>query len=878
MGMAGADCDNRRMPSATPSAEPARRWADVAQLFERLLPLSAAERERLLADGALETSLAAEVRSLLAHADQHDESFLAEPAAAPAALLGQRLGAWRVVSRLGAGGMGEVWLAERVDGAYEGRSALKVLKRGMDSDAVLARFAREQRLLARLSHPNIARLIDAGRTGDGLPYFVMEHVSGRPIDQACAGLPEAARLGLFLQLADAVAHAHSHLLVHRDLKPGNVLVTGDGQVKLLDFGIAKALQAEEDAAGTELTQLGLRPFTPLYASPEQVRGEPLSTATDVYSLGVLLYLMLTGERPYGRGATGVTDAARAVLEEEPRRPAAAPGDLGNIVLKALEKSIERRYASVDALAADLRAYQAGYPVSARPASTWYLLRKLVARNRAAAVLAGLAAASLIGGMAATTWQMQRADRARAVAERRFTEVRQLANQLVFRYHDQIRNLPGAVAVRQALLDDAARYLDELAAESAEDPALARELAETYHRLSLLQGEIFSPSQERVLVALVNAEKATALAAGFVHRSDAQLPAVNTVVDMWLNRATIEARLGRMAASVESLRQAGAVAEAARARAPDDLEVISRLATLEGRIALALGAHLGQANLGRVTEAGAHWDRAVELFDGLVRREPASHEWVHQLAWGWIGRTNWLLLMGHFDQATAAGRRAVELRDRAAAMSPGDAHLAHQRAAARNNLASALALGGEHVQALRLQDDALIIVAQSLKVDPHNKAALRDRALIGLSRVRPLVGLGRRDDALAQVHATLAALPASTILPDDFYLARWRAEALVWLARLQREVDPAAAAAAAREAIAQLQGLVGEDHAARRWATAQALTELAQAERGVGANAAATEAAREALRLWGDAAPGYFASQQRIAAELSLCSNECGSSR
>ena len=869
------------MTHATPPAEPTRAWAAVAELFERLLPLPEAERERQLADPGVAPAVAAEVRSLLAHAAQHGEDFLAEPAAPPPpSLLGQRLGAWRIVERLGAGGMGEVWLAERVDGAYEGKAAIKVLKRGMDSDAVLARFAREQQLLARLSHPNIARLIDAGCTAEGLPYFVMEHVAGRPIDQACAGQPESARLALFLQLADAVAHAHSHLLVHRDLKPGNALVTDQGQVKLLDFGIAKALQAGDEAEGAgDLTQLGPRPFTPLYASPEQVRGELLSTATDVYSLGVLLYVMLTGERPYGRDVTGPTDAARAVLDEEPRRPQSIAGsDLCTIVLKALEKPIERRYPSVAELAADVRAYTAGFPVSARPASTWYLLRKLVARNRAAAVLAGLAAASLVGGLAATTWQMQRADRERAAAERRFAEVRQLANQLVFRYHDQIRNLPGAVGVRQALLDDAARYLDALADESGADPALARELAETYHRLSLLQGEIFSPSQERVLVALANAGKATALADTYVARPDAALASVNTAADMWLNRATIEARLGRLTASLESLRRAGTLAEAARARAPDDLQVISRLATLEGRIALALGAHVGQASLGRIDEARVHWDRAVAHFDELVRREPGNVEWVHELAWGWVGLVNWSLLAGRFDEAVQAGRRAVELRDRAAAMKPGDAHLAHQRAAARNNLASALALSGEHAQALRLQDEAIAIVDRSLAADPQNKAAQRDRSLIGLSRARPLAGLGRRDDALAEVRAALAALPPSAILPDDFYLARWRAEALVWLARLQRADDPAAAQAAAREAIAQMQGLSGEDHAARRWALAQGYAELALAQRSAGAGAEAAVSAREALRLWGDDPPGYFGPLRSAVVEVSRCAEDCGVGR
>ena len=374
-------------------------WAQVRALFESALPLDAAAREALLADPGLEPGQAAEVRSLLQFVDETRVGLLGQGAAALAAPLpddagtdrvGQRLGAWRVVEPLGRGGMGEVWLAERADGAYAGQAAIKVVRAGRSSASVLARFAVEQQALARLSHPHIAHLLDAGRTADGQPYFVMERVSGRPIDAACEGRPLPERLGLFLQLTDAVAHAHQQLLVHRDLKPSNVLVTEAGQVKLLDFGIAKALDAstpEVAAAETEtsdeatLTRAGERPFSPRYASPEQVRGEAVGTATDVYSLGVLLYVMLTGVSPYGRSASTPADAARSVLDETPTRPSRLPpdlvgpdweamrqrlrGDLDSILLKALAKQPEARYASVDALAADVRAYLDKRPVSAR---------------------------------------------------------------------------------------------------------------------------------------------------------------------------------------------------------------------------------------------------------------------------------------------------------------------------------------------------------------------------------------------------------------------------------------------------------------------------------------------------------------------------------
>ena len=304
-----------------------------------------------------------------------------------AAQAGQRVGAWRLLGLLGRGGMGEVWLAERDDGAWRGEAAVKLLREELAGHDVMARFALERQALARLSHPHIARLLDAGHTPEGRPYVVMERVRGQPIDRACEGRSLAERLALFLQLADAVAHAHRKLLLHRDLKPSNVLVDEAGDVKLLDFGIAKALAGDAGPGFTglsrtasEATRLGQRAFSPHYASPEHLRGEPVGVASDVFSLGVLLSEVLTGRRPHGEGAASALAAAHAVLEDapsppsalfEPGRPAtqgltrqALLGDIDAIVLRALEKLPERRYASVEALAADLQAHLAGAPVVA----------------------------------------------------------------------------------------------------------------------------------------------------------------------------------------------------------------------------------------------------------------------------------------------------------------------------------------------------------------------------------------------------------------------------------------------------------------------------------------------------------------------------------
>ncbi len=546
---------------------PAARWADIKALFDATVDLPLVARQPLIGASRLAPEALAELRSLLAHHDEvaQGQVFMAVNAAqalaeapAQAAHVGQRLGAWEVVRAIGAGGMGEVFEARRADGSYEGRAAVKLLKRGMDSAAVLRRFALERQALARLSHPHIARLLDAGASDQGLPYFVLEYVDGRAIDQAMPGLALRERLRLFLQLADAVAHAHRNLLVHRDLKPSNVLVDAHGQVKLLDFGIAKALDPFEGSEGNDggTTVGGQRPYTPNYASPEQVRGEPVSTATDIYSLGVLLYQMLTGTRPTGRNAASPADAARSVLEDEPTRPSrlsareavdpqwvktrkSLEGDLDNILLKSLEKTPERHYASVDAMVADVSAFLQGRPVSARAASPRYLLSKFVARNRAAVWTGAVGALGLATALGATLLQGRLAaalgvallavasvlallqarraatardaatlasDEARAQLDR----VKRITTELVFRYGDTVTHMPGGAQAQEAMLRNIVTLL-EPTVQGSDDLDLLATMASVLGRLAEIQGNSAVAARERADEATATAERALALA-------------------------------------------------------------------------------------------------------------------------------------------------------------------------------------------------------------------------------------------------------------------------------------------------------------------------------------------------------------------------------
>jgi len=552
--------------TATPP--PPADWAHVKRLFAEVLDRPAEEREAVIAAADVDDAVRDEVRSLLRieQAATSGHAFLNAPAAAmllaPESRLGARLGPWQITRMLGAGGMGEVFEARRADGSYEGRAAVKLLKRGMDSTAVLGRFAQERQSLARLNHPHIATLLDAGLSADGLPYFVMEYVDGQPIDIAARGLPVERRLALFLQLADAVSFSHRNLLVHRDLKPGNVLVTAEGEVKLLDFGIAKAL----DPAGSEaadLTQGQQRPFTPNYASPEQVRGEAVSTSTDIYSLGVLLYQLLTGVRPTGRDATSPADAAQSVLDETPTRPSSLPaaisddpswlatrkrlaGDLDNVLLKALEKPVERRYASVDAMAADIRASLAGFPVSARPPTWRYVGAKFVARHRAPVAAAMLASLALVVGAGVAAWQAHEARQARDEARQRLADVRGVTHELVFRFGDGIAYLPGGMAIKEELLEGTLAQLKKLTGAAGNDALVVADVASLHARLAELQGSDGAASTGHNERAAAHADEAIALGAKAWPERKADRPFAN-----WLARAyMIEAKLQRSAGHPE----------------------------------------------------------------------------------------------------------------------------------------------------------------------------------------------------------------------------------------------------------------------------------------------------------------------------------------
>lgn len=570
-------------PALTPE-----RWRHLQPLLAEALQHPAPQRAAMLRERCGgDTDLLADALTLLAHEDVLPERL---PASAFAVLCdadadvsaeswrGRRIGPFIVEDLLGSGGSSSVYRARRADD-FEQIVALKLL-RGHDH-ASLRRFERERGILASLNHPHIARLYDAGSTSDGTPYLVLEFVEGRTWDrwlgEEMPGLRR--RIEQFLLVCDAVEHAHRRLLVHRDIKPANVLVDANGVPRLLDFGIAALL----DAGDSTVTREGGTALTPAYAAPEQLRGEPVTTATDVYALGLVLYETLTGRHPFRRPGDSEHELLRAITTRDAPRPsqqAAGPGapraadlrgDLDNVVLTAIEREPARRYGSVQELSADLRAWLAGRPVSARPQTFAYLARKFIARHRAAVAIAVTAAIALVSASAIALGQARIALKERERAQQRLADVRRFANSLLFDYHEGIQKLAGSLPMQERLVRDGIDYLERLRADAGSDADLWREIAAGYFKVGDLQGNPYGAN----LGDFTGAAQSYARAEAALAQAEAQGETAATRVwraRLLTRRAYLHYQDTELDLARERTREALQRFEALLAASPDDLDV------------------------------------------------------------------------------------------------------------------------------------------------------------------------------------------------------------------------------------------------------------------------------------------------------------------
>ncbi len=763
----------------------------LTNLLDQALDTPAEKRDAFL-DAACrdDLQLRRELESLIASLEA-DPEFIEKPLFSGSAaealsfdsepMAGKLIGKYRIVREIGHGGMGSVYLAERADEEYRSQVALKIVRKGLHSNFAMRRFLYERQTLAALHHPNIAALLDGGTTKDGLPYLVMEYVEGEPIDLYCdrQQLPVGERLKLFREVCAAVHYSHQSLIIHRDLKPANLMVTAEGRVKLLDFGIAKILNREIKHT-LQQTETAVRLMTPEYASPEQVRGGKITTASDVYSLGVILYELLTGHRPYRIRSWLPSDIEKAICESEPIKPSTAimrseeipaadggarvitpesvsalrsepapklrrhlSGDLDTIVLTALRKEPERRYASVNALSEDIRRYLEGLPVAARPDTFGYRFGKFARRHKAGVAAVAFILISLAAGLIATIWQARRAEAQQAKAERRFNDVRKLANSYLFEFHDAIIDLPGSTEARGLVAQRALEYLDSLAKEAADDPALQSELAAAYLKVGDVQGRPGHASLGDRTSALASYQKSLAIFDKLSVRDSATLKQMATLL---IRMGDTQQSLSSMD-SLSSYRRALQTAQSAP-------EICQReIAVSHQRIAQML------ARTGDLNQAMQHLQPSVQMFEaiaaGLNSDDPAV--WREAQRDLFIANIRYGDLLLASDDANAARdkyRRALEASKAIAKSEPSNPRFQRELAAAYDKVGNALSALNDKTGALVNYREALRLREPLAKADLKSADNQRDLSISYDKIGGILASAGDTMEAIASFKAAL----------------------------------------------------------------------------------------------------------------------------
>lgn len=705
---------------------------------------------------------------LLAHQVDANEDPLEQCAADAAAHLrfdsgldggeriGTRIGAYRIVREIGHGGMGSVYLATRDDEEYRQEVAIKLIKTGLGGEAMRRRFRNEMQILAELNHPNIARLFDGGQTADQVPYLVLEYVEGSPINEYCAEreVSTEQRLKLFSTVCSAVQYAHQHLVVHRDIKPGNILVTNEGVPKLVDFGIAKLLESGNSVNEVPATATAMHFMTPEYASPEQVRGVSVTTATDVYSLGVVLYELLSGRPPYRLKSRMPQEIARVICDQDPERPSAAiatlnmleskngsngtvrnisaanesrlrgrlKGDLDNIVLKAMRKEPERRYASVQQFADDIHRHLAGLPVSARPDTFGYRLGKFVRRQKVAVSAAALIVLTLVLGIVVTLNENRIARAERARAERRFNEVRQLANSFVFEVHDAIQKLPGATPARSIIVQRGLKYLDSLAEDASGDLGLQRELAAAYEKLGAVQ---YTPTVAHLgdlNGAIQSHQKAAALREALVAADPANLNYRRELLDSYWYLATLLGNQGNKQRELDIIRQQlPAREELAKAEKTDFIDRYNLAGTY---------AYVGSMlmTMGDVNGALYHQEQALRLRQELSQLDPNSARSQRALSISYEFLALATDQAGNTRGALTLQRRALETRESLVAADPLNTDLQLMLVESYRYVGDMLIKLGDPDEALKHYRKELALAEKMLASDPTNAQFINNHAV------------------------------------------------------------------------------------------------------------------------------------------------------
>jgi len=776
-------------------------WNRVKEAFQSALELNAEELKDYLENLATsDPGLFQELDSLLRHHHATRSLFADGPPIFHLLdedefkhWIGRNIGPYKVVAKLGEGGMGAVFQAIRVDDHYLKNVAIKIVRGAYTTGPYLRRFKSERQILASLEHPNIGHLLDGGTTEEGLPYLVMEYVAGKPIDEYCDdhSLSVSGRLELFLGVCSAVEYAHQKLVIHRDLKPANILVTEEGTPKLLDFGIAKLLDPElyfqTQAEGT-----AARAMTPEYASPEQVRGDAINTASDVYALGIILYRLLTGHPPYDLSRSNPVDWARIIQEVEPEKPSIAidkrrgitdpqgglrdlapediarlrstrpaslrrslRGDLDNILLMALRKDPARRYASVEQFANDIRRLLKGLPVHARRDTITYRAGKFVRRHRIPVAAVALVLLSLTAGIIVSLRQARIANQQRALAEQRFNAIRSVSHDLIFEIHDSIQYLAGATSARHLVVQAALRYLNTLSQDAPGNISLQEEIAAAYEKVGDVQGGTGRANLGDTAGAIDSYTRALALRKSILAAKPSDPSTREGLSSSYLRVGIILEDMGRYQEALQYHEGHLELTKQLAVEAPRDPKAQSRLAN-------------SYDGMGGVLTSLARWDEAVASFEASSAIFKALADAQFKAS---INRRNWALerkkiggVLEHRGQVTRAMqeyRSALTIDEELASSNPRDASSQRDVAIDYSNLGDAISKQGDQDGAIRNYRLALSIDNQLAAADSRDASAqsylvydsyrLGD-ALLKASKVQSAVAVYRAAAARAEKNA------------------------------------------------------------------------------------------------------------------------------
>ena len=724
-------------------------FRELRRSFERLISLTPVEQEQALAEiSASDPEQCAELRRLLR---EHGRRTALMDGPAPEIAEARetetrQLGPYLLEREIGRGGMGVVYEAVRADGSFRKRVAIKILRRDQSSRLFLTRFHQERQILARLEHPHIAAILDGGETPQGDPYFVMEYVDGVPLTTYAEKhrLTVARRLDLFLQVCDALQYAHRNLTVHRDLKPGNILVTEAGAVKLLDFGVAKLLEAE----GASEAPATVAMLTPAYTSPEQIRREPASTAGDVFQLGILLYELLTGENPFHRDGQLPHEAMRAICEDDPAPPSAAAkrdarqirGELDAIVLTALRKQPAWRYSSVEQMADDISRYRRGWPVLATGNRLGYRVQKFMRRHWLPLAATALLMALLAAGIVITTHQAQMAEQAREAADEqrrvaenaqrvaseqrslaesrtreaeserqraqeRYRDVRALASSMLFDLYDGVRDLAGSATARRLIVAKVQKQLELLNADASHDAGLERDLAASYERMGELRVDPRQPKQNDSGAAIQAYREALRLRREIAARSDATADDRRDLALSIAKLAYGEYFTGNTKQSVADYRTARSMMR--EHGGPRSLGTVDERLCI---VLLAAGDNAGAMDACR---------EGIDALTPLGRTLPDDVEVQRLLATTEASYANALRLSGKAREAGPEAKLALESLHRLEGLAPSNAEYRRLTSTAETILAGSLAASGDPQGSLEAFDRSIRSMEIAIEIDPSD---------------------------------------------------------------------------------------------------------------------------------------------------------------